>query len=46
MNDTAAVKLTHNEEIKAAIPTVAGIIAATIADERFGDFCTRIFFME
>ncbi|MDE3098302.1 MAG: NADPH-dependent assimilatory sulfite reductase hemoprotein subunit [Verrucomicrobiota bacterium] len=27
-----AVKLTHNEDIKAAIPTVAGTIAATIAD--------------
>lgn len=26
------VKLTHNEEIKAAIPTLAGTIAATIAD--------------
>lgn len=30
-NDTAA-KPTHNEEIKAAIPTLAGSIAATIAD--------------
>jgi sulfite reductase (NADPH) hemoprotein beta-component len=29
--DTTA-KLTHNEEIKAAIPTLAGTIAATIAD--------------
>lgn len=38
MNDTAAVKLTHNEEIKAAIPTVAGIIAATIADENADHF--------
>jgi sulfite reductase (NADPH) hemoprotein beta-component len=28
----APVKLTHNEEIKAAIPTLAGTIAATIAD--------------
>jgi sulfite reductase (NADPH) hemoprotein beta-component len=32
MNDEAPVKLTHNEDIKAAIPTVAGTIAATIAD--------------
>ncbi len=30
-NDTSA-KPTHNEEIKAAIPTLAGSIAATIAD--------------
>ncbi|MFO1512580.1 MAG: NADPH-dependent assimilatory sulfite reductase hemoprotein subunit [Verrucomicrobiota bacterium] len=28
----ATAKLTHNEEIKAAIPTLAGSIAATIAD--------------
>src|SRR5258707_14833251 len=28
----APVKLTHNEEIKAAIPTLAGTIAATIND--------------
>ncbi|HEY3763272.1 MAG TPA: NADPH-dependent assimilatory sulfite reductase hemoprotein subunit [Verrucomicrobiae bacterium] len=31
MSDEAP-KLTHNEDIKAAIPTVAGTIAATIAD--------------
>src|ERR1700733_10591707 len=32
MSETIA-KLTHNEEIKAAIPTVAGTIAAAIANE-------------
>ena len=32
MSTEAPVKLTHNEEIKAAIPTLAGTIAATIAD--------------
>jgi sulfite reductase (NADPH) hemoprotein beta-component len=32
MSAEASVKLTHNEEIKAAIPTLAGTIAATIAD--------------
>ena len=32
MSNEAPVKLTHNEEIKAAIPTLAGTIAATIAD--------------
>ena len=32
MTNEAPVKLTHNEEIKAAIPTLAGTIAATIAD--------------
>jgi sulfite reductase (NADPH) hemoprotein beta-component len=32
MSAEATVKLTHNEDIKAAIPTVAGTIAATIAD--------------
>ncbi len=32
MSIEAPVKLTHNEEIKAAIPTLAGTIAATIAD--------------
>jgi len=32
------VKLTHNEEIKAAIPTIAGTIAATIADETADHF--------
>jgi sulfite reductase (NADPH) hemoprotein beta-component len=37
---SAEAKLTHNEEIKAAIPTLAGTIAATIADpttDHFGD---------
>src|SRR5574337_548868 len=28
----ATVKLSHNEDIKSAIPTLAGTIAATIAD--------------
>jgi sulfite reductase (NADPH) hemoprotein beta-component len=32
MSADAPVKLTHNEEIKAAIPTVAGTIAATLAN--------------
>ena len=32
MSAEAPVKLTHNEDIKAAIPTLAGTIAATIAD--------------
>ena len=32
MSIEAPVKLTHNEDIKAAIPTLAGTIAATIAD--------------
>lgn len=32
MSAEATVKLTHNEDIKAAIPTVAGTIAATIAN--------------
>ena len=32
MSAEAPVKLTHNENIKAAIPTLAGTIAATIAD--------------
>jgi sulfite reductase (NADPH) hemoprotein beta-component len=32
MSAQAPVKLTHNEDIKAAIPTLAGTIAATIAD--------------
>jgi sulfite reductase (NADPH) hemoprotein beta-component len=31
MNTAAPVKLTHNEEIKATIPTLAGTIAATLA---------------
>jgi sulfite reductase (NADPH) hemoprotein beta-component len=38
MSAEASVKLTHNEEIKAAIPTVAGTIAATIADEAVDHF--------
>jgi sulfite reductase (NADPH) hemoprotein beta-component len=32
MSEAAPVKLTHNEDIKAAIPTLAGSIAATLAD--------------
>ncbi len=32
MSNETPVKMTHNEEIKAAIPTLAGTIAATIAD--------------
>ena len=32
MSTDAPVKLTHNEEIKAAIPTLAGTLAATLAD--------------
>src|SRR5471032_1730053 len=32
MSAGAPVKLTHNEDIKAAIPTLSGTIAATIAD--------------
>jgi sulfite reductase (NADPH) hemoprotein beta-component len=38
MSAEASVKLTHNEEIKAAIPTIAGTIAATIADETVDHF--------
>ncbi|HMP81796.1 MAG TPA: NADPH-dependent assimilatory sulfite reductase hemoprotein subunit [Verrucomicrobiota bacterium] len=39
MTTTAGTpKLTHNEEIKAAIPTLAGTIAATIADESADHF--------
>src|SRR5258708_12297667 len=38
MSAEAPVKLTHNEEIKAAIPTLAGTIAATIADESTDHF--------
>jgi sulfite reductase (NADPH) hemoprotein beta-component len=39
MTTTAeASKLTHNEEIKAAIPTLAGTIAATIADPNADHF--------
>jgi len=32
------VKITHNEEIKGAIPTLAGTIAATISDESVDHF--------
>ena len=32
MSTDAPVKLTHNEEIKAAIPTLAGTLAATLAN--------------
>jgi len=38
MNTEAPVKLTHNEDIKAAIPTLAGSIAATIADANADHF--------
>ena len=38
MSAEAPVKLTHNEEIKAAIPTLAGTIAATIADDSTDHF--------
>src|ERR1700742_3271530 len=38
MSNDAPVKLTHNEEIKEAIPTLAGTIAATIADESVDHF--------
>jgi len=38
MSIESPVKLTHNEEIKAAIPTLAGTIAATIADESADHF--------
>ncbi len=38
MSAEAPVKLTHNEEIKAAIPTLAGTIAATIADDAVDHF--------
>ncbi|HEX4265225.1 MAG TPA: NADPH-dependent assimilatory sulfite reductase hemoprotein subunit [Verrucomicrobiae bacterium] len=37
INETP-VKLTHNEEIKEAIPTLAGTIAATIADDNTDHF--------
>ncbi len=36
--EEAPVKLTRNEELKAAIPTLAGTIAATIADENADHF--------
>ncbi len=38
MIEEKPVKLTHNEEIKEAIPTLAGTIAATIADESVDHF--------
>jgi sulfite reductase (NADPH) hemoprotein beta-component len=38
MSAEAPVKLTHNEEIKAAIPTLAGTIAATLADPNADHF--------
>jgi len=38
MSAEAPVKLTHNEEIKAAIPTLAGTIAATLADDSTDHF--------
>src|SRR5271167_784833 len=38
MSAEAPTKLTHNEEIKAAIPTLAGTIAATMADENADHF--------
>ncbi len=38
MSTEAPVKLTHNEEIKTAIPTVAGTIAATLADPKADHF--------
>ncbi|HWD94418.1 MAG TPA: NADPH-dependent assimilatory sulfite reductase hemoprotein subunit [Verrucomicrobiae bacterium] len=38
MIEEKPVKLTHNEEIKEAIPTLAGTIAATIADDSADHF--------
>ena len=38
MSAEATVKLTHNEDIKAAIPTLAGTIATTIADANADHF--------
>ena len=38
MSAETPVKLTHNENIKAAIPTLAGTIAATIADSNTDHF--------
>jgi len=38
MSTEAPIKLTHNEEIKTAIPTVAGTIAATLADANADHF--------
>ena len=38
MIEEKPIKVTHNEEIKGAIPTLAGTIAATIADETTDHF--------
>ena len=38
MIEEKPVKITHNEEIKGAIPTLAGTIAATISDESVDHF--------
>jgi sulfite reductase (NADPH) hemoprotein beta-component len=38
MSAEAPVKLTHNEDIKTAFPTLAGTIAATIADQAADHF--------
>ena len=38
MIEETPVKLTHNEDIKGAIPTLAGTIAATIADQSADHF--------
>src|SRR5450755_2148692 len=38
MSAEAPIKLTHNEEIKAAIPTLAGTIAATLNDANADHF--------
>ena len=38
MSAEIPVKLTHNEDIKAAFPTLAGTIAATLADETVDHF--------
>ncbi|MGH7950842.1 MAG: NADPH-dependent assimilatory sulfite reductase hemoprotein subunit [Limisphaerales bacterium] len=38
MSNEAPIKLSHNEEIKTAIPTVAGTIAATLADSNADHF--------
>jgi len=38
MSPETTAKLTHNEEIKAAIPTLAGNIAATLADPKIDHF--------
>jgi len=38
MSNEAPAKLTHNEEIKDAIPTLAGAIAATLNDASAGHF--------